>query len=173
MTVPVGGLRARLIRESLYRMLHDSLDDLGWFDTVNRRHAPVALLPDEVPNRDAVQPNTAAIAELQVRERGEELGSNLTEHRWTLYVDFYGENNAVAIDFSTDIKDILGGRMPSINRTRPNLPVYDWRMATPSIIFNCQIEDIMVEKVALDKPFKHFWYTVRFDVLDSYGGEDD
>lgn len=173
MTVYSGGLRLRLIRESLYQMIHDALDDLHWFDS-GRQHRPVTFLPGLVPDYDKVEANTAALADLDMVESDIEMGSLLAEHNWRIYVDFFGENDAVGTHFIHDVRAIVGGRMPEVGRSDPSFVVYDYTMATPAELFTCEIEGIMVDRpTTFERQFQRHWFTCRFDVLDFYGRSDD
>lgn len=172
MTVPVGGLRARLIRDSLYYMLYNAVDDLDWFDT-NREHSPITFNPEPLTPSNEIPVNTCALADGDTRDVESEMGSLMQETRWIFYVDFYAENNALGLHFSRDIKDILQGRMPSIDRSRPDFVVSDYSQATPSALFYCQIENVATDRPdVISQPYQKFWFTVRFDVCDEYTNED-
>lgn len=168
----VGGLRARLIRESVYREIKRALTDLGWFDP-GRRHLPVTFIDEPVQNRDQVEFNTAALSDETQSEVPDELGSNLAEHRWTFYVDFYGESAPLGTHFIHDVRDILGGRFPSLDRTGPKVDVYDWTQATPSYLFYVDIEGLLVDRAQnWPSPRLANWYMCRFDVVDNYADEN-
>lgn len=169
----VGGLRARLVHESIYRGIYDALDELGWFDT-DRNHLPVQFLSTGVADEEKVAKNTAALTVFDVSELAEEMGSNLTENRWTYYVDFYAENEAIGTHFITDIKDIVGGRFPSISRDGPYFDVWDYTQATPTQIFTVQIEEVMTDRPSVyERPWQRYFRVCRFDVIDVYGDEND
>lgn len=168
----VGGLRARLIRDSIYRTLNSGLTELGWFDS-GRSHLPIHFEPTSIDDSQAVEKNTAALADWDTTERPDELGSLLAEHRHTYYVDFYAENDAIGVHFMTDVKDILGGRMPSIGRSEPTITVYDWTQATPPAIFTVSVENIIIDRPMMpSKPWHRFMRTVRFEIVDHYSTDD-
>lgn len=163
-----GGIRTRLISDSVYHLVHDSLGDLGWFDP-GRNHKPIQMRTEPYPNREDIPLNAVVVSDTVTTDEDAELGSNLGEMATTYYVDFYAESEALGKDLIGDVRDILRGRIPSIGRTDSTLPVYDWRMATPSLLFYCDIQDVLVEQVHdVPKPFLMFWRLVRFDVIDSY-----
>lgn len=173
MSIYVGGLRARMIQEAIYRELRGALESLGWFDS-NRAHSPIIFLAEAVEDQAAVAVNTAALTSTFVDETEEELGSHFSEHRWTFYVDFYAENEAIGTHFTSDLKDIVSGRMPSIGRSEPRISVYDYTQATPSWIF-----DVGVENVFMDRPsiftyqWQRFYRALHFEIVDSYGQDTD
>jgi len=173
MVVYVGGLRARVVHESIYQEILDALVTLDWFNPA-RLHSPVQFLPTGVFDFDNVTVNTAALTSLDVLERDEEMGSMLAEHRWTFYVDFFAEDDAVGLHFIGDVKDIVGGRMPSIGRSVPHFPVYDYSQATPSFLFYVEVENVIVDRPTVyERPWQRFFRTVRFEIVDKYGTEDD
>lgn len=171
MTQPTGGLRKRLVRESLYVMLREALDDLHWFDS-GRQHAPIEFNSEPVDPQEKVPINTLAISDEDDSNTEMELGSNLTESSWTFYVDFFAEKDSLGLHLISDVADILAGRMASIGRSDPSFDVYDWTQATPTVLFTCQIEDVFRDKaVTWEKPHQRHWYSVRLQVLDYYGNE--
>jgi hypothetical protein len=167
----VGGLRARLIRDSTYRWIYDGLAALGWFDA-GRRHLPVSFTGKPVDADQEIQFNTVALVDLDTGEYDLELGSNLAEHRTTYYVDFYAESDVVGKELIHDVRDILAGRMSSIGRAHPHVPVYDYRQATPPLAFYVEVEDLVVDRAHdFPKPWLKNWYACRFDIVDHYGDE--
>lgn len=172
MTVPVGGLRARLIRESLYQMIHGALDDLGWFDA-GRQHSPVTFNADPIKDPSKIELNTSALADFDTNDDEAEIGSLMTEITWRFYVDMYAESEALGLHFVRDVKDLLQGRMASIGRTRPDFLVYDYTQATPPALFYCELLDVRVDRPpSMGQLHDRFWYMVRFDVFDTYTDED-
>lgn len=173
MTVVVGGLRARLVRESLYQTVYDSLASLGWFDS-GRQHQPITFVSAPIDDRVEIKFNTIAIADANIDTLEAEIGSSLAEHRWNFYIDVYGESNALGVELAHDIKDILEGRMPSIGRNEPSFSVLDYRQATPSLITTCQIENVMVDRAqGFPEQWRRWWYSVALLVVDTYGDESD
>lgn len=168
----VGGLRSRLIRDSIYEMLRAALADLGWFDEVASR-SQISFLADASPPDVEVPFNTLALA--GEGETGEdiELGSQLQETRWEMWVDFYGENTSLSLHLIRDVKDILQGRMPSIGRTGPVVNVYDYTLATPVVIFNVDIEDVRTDRAkGFPQPWLRAWHSCGFTVVDTYDNEN-
>lgn len=172
MTLYVGGLRARFIRESVYQHVRSAITDIGWFDA-GRVHLPITFLDEAVPNRDEVKINTAALSDETQDESEEEIGSNLSEHRWLFYIDFYGESDALSTHFIHDVRDILRGRFTHLGQTGPHISVYDYSMATPGYLFDVQIENVLVDRAHnVPTPRLAHWYSVRFEVVDHYADQD-
>lgn len=166
----VGGIRARMIYDSLYSMIQDSLESLDWFDSVSS-HKDVSFPYESVENDTEIPLNTLAISDSGADDEEFELGSNMGEVTWTMYLDFYAEDKQTGIHLINDVKDILLGRMPAIGRSHPVLEVYDYSLATPVEIFYCDIENVIVDKANnFPEPYRQHWYTCRFTLVDHYGG---
>lgn len=179
MTDLVGGLRARLIRDSVYHVVYDALDELGWFeasvdDGGTRKHRQVRFDGKPVDHDTEIKFNTIALVDEDLTENDVELGSNLAEHSWTFYVDFFAENDTVGKDLINDVRDILGGRYPSVGRVHASVDVLDYRLATPTPVFRVWIEELVIDKAhGFPKPWQKHWYSCRFQVIDHYGDNSD
>lgn len=173
MTTYVGGLRARLIRDSLYNMLHNALSDLGWFDA-NRDHIPINMIPKETSLDEEIPLNTLSISGDNSTLNDWELGSRMQENRWIYYVDFFAEDDAIGTHMIYDVRDVLAGKMSGIGRTAPMMTVYDFTLATPSALFDCEFDNIVVDRSRNPvKPFMKYWFSIQLAVLDFYSDEDD
>lgn len=172
MTAYVGGLRARLIHDSVYSMLYTALASLGWF-TASPSHSPITFNSEALSTNVEVPFNTLALADEGSRGEGIELGSLLQENRWTMWVDFYAENDSISLHLIRDVHDILEGRMPSIGRSRPVIDVYDYTLATPVVIFEVEIEDVHTDKAQdFPQPWLKSWRACGFTIVDTYDDED-
>lgn len=168
----VGGLRHRLIKESLYAMMNSSLTQLGWFQP-GRVNSPVTLRTIQYDPSQEIPLNTAVLSTEDMSPIEGELGSNFAQQSWTAYVDFYAESDAVGQHFVGDIYDILSGRMSSIGRGFTNFPVYDYRQATPSVAFYCDLDEPMIDRAHdFPAPWQKHWYAVRFFIIDAYGDQN-
>lgn len=169
----VGGLRARLIRESLYQTVKESLIDLDWLNPTNPI-SPIQFVPRPQNQNEQIEINTLALSDENETGIELELGSQLTEHRWQMYLDFFAEDDSIGLHLIRDIKDVLEGRMTFIGRYDPSFQVYDYRQATPPLIFTCQIENVSVDKAhGFLKPWLEHWYACAFTVVDTYSRDDD
>lgn len=167
----VGGLRTRLVFMSFQEMLRTSLEQLGWFDD-GRKHQPINFITRPPDWAETVAFNSIAVTLEDVSDIDAELGSNLSEDRWTYSVDIYCEKDSVGIHLINDIRDILRGKIPTIGRSGPTLPVWDYLAATPTPIFNCDIERVTVDRARnFPKAWQQHWWAARCDVVDTYGDE--
>jgi hypothetical protein len=171
----LGGLRDRVIEESLHRMLKGALTQLGWLthrdDRLDVTYEPEPLEADEV-----IVPNLVnAVIEGIDPEEEQELGSTLSDDTHLLYVDVYAESEAVGKQLAGDIRCILEGKMPSIGRTWPVLKVYDYTgvdysMATPNAA--PELFDVVIERVRQDKAhrageaWQRYLYSVTAELHD-------
>lgn len=168
----VGGLRARLIRDSVYNALNDALADLGWYEASPSR-APVTFRSSPFPLDEQVPPNTLALSDENDDAAEMELGSTLSEFTWDMFVDIYGEDDAVALHLAGDVADILAGRMASVGRDRPVIDVYDYTLATPVVIFTVEVIAVHKDRAhGFPQPWLRFWRSVPFKIVDSYTDED-
>lgn len=173
MTTIVGGLRARLIRDSAYAWIREGLEALGW-DDAGRRHLPIVWREGDVDFDEKIEFNTISLSQTDVIDEDAELGSSLTNDTWTFYVDFFAENDSVGTHFIHDVRDILRGKMPAIGRGRPTFDVYDYSLATPVIIAVCDVERVTVDRANnFPRPWQKHWYVCRFDVVDTYASSAD
>lgn len=164
-----GGLRQRLIKDSVYNHVRDCLDTIGWFDA-GRQHKPIAMRAKPAEFDEEIALNTLVIAPEDLSEDDWEMGSRMAEHTWTFYVDFYAENDAIGQHLVGDVKDILAGRFPTAGATRSRIPVYDYTQATPPIVFYVDIEEPLIDRAHdFPKDYQKFWYACRFFVVDTYG----
>lgn len=173
MSTYVGGLRARLIRESFFRMIRDSLDELNWLVT-DEWFRPVTVRSKPVDDDEEIMPNVVAVTDGDATDAELEMGSKLTEFRMPYYVDVYAQSQAVGQHLAYDIRDLLQGRFPSIGRDRPSFTVMDYSLATPVELFNCDLEFVEVSRAQVwNKEHEKYWYAVYCEIVDNYGDEDD
>lgn len=164
----LGGLRSRLIWDSVYHAINDALTQLGWFDA-GRQHQPVTFPPMPVSDNVEIALNTVALSDENLTETAMELGSQLVETSWSYYVDFYAESDVIGKHLINDIRDFLAGRMMDI-RPGTSLPVYDYRLATPAVVFYVEIDQLTVDRAHdFPKSWQQHWYSLSFVVVDAYG----
>lgn len=167
----VGGLRTRMIRDSLRNMIVGGLTDLGWFAT-GRRHLPIQL--KDRPNKwDTPIPLNSLVIALEDRmDDPTELGSNLTTDTWTAYVDFYAESDDLGLSVSGDIRDILRGKISTIGATRGVLECFDYRTSPAPKFATIDIVNVMDDRAReFPNEWQAHWFVVRCDLEDEYMDE--
>ncbi len=175
MSTVVGGLRDRLITENIRNLVEDSLDALGWFDSGNELiEMSLEVITYAIDDDTEIDPNIISIISEDTSYDEVELGSNMSDFIYTYAVDIYAEDQASGKHLTGDVRAILEGRFPSINRVGVTIPIYDLREATPSLLFTVDLQNISSSKQRMyNKPFQRNWWTIMFDVLDTYTDEDD
>lgn len=157
-----GGLRDRLIHESLLQNIKGHLATLGWFDA-GREHSPITVI-DEYPEEDSgeVAFNTLAISMGDAAGVPTELGNKAEDHEIAMFTDFFAESDSVGRHLNGDIYAYL--------RANPIQNIYDYTQVGDPIAFTVEIdEDIDKRKPdrAVQKWQKH-WYVCSFIAID-YG----
>lgn len=156
--MPQGGLRDRLIHQSLMNNLEAELTTLGWFDA-GREHAPIVMV-DEFPNdNDEVVFNTLAFSMGDGAGVDRELGNNDETHELIFFVDFFAENDSVGRHLRGDVYEFF--------RANAAQPVYDYSTDDSQFGTVEIFQDIEKRKPerAVTKWQKH-WYVVSFTVVD-------
>lgn len=163
-----GGLRMRLIKENFSNMMRDSLESLDWFDSPISKN-PVSLISDQIDTSVEIKPNIIGISSEDLDYSEAEMGSNLTENRWNFYIDILAESEAVGLHLSGDIFDILRGKISAAGRTRPSLEVKDLLSPDLDVIFTCQLDGIVLNRVRdWERAYNKYWWVVSCDVIDTY-----
>lgn len=167
-----GGLRLRLIKDSFYYMLKDSMDQLGWFDS-KLANKPVTLIPAQLQTNVEIKPNVVGISSEGITEEELEMGSSLARNNWEIYIDILAEDEAVGIHLSGDIFDILRGKISAIGRTGPTLDVMDLPPNNDEVVFRCEIENIVINRARdWDTQHNKFWWVVGCEVIDTYYNDE-
>jgi hypothetical protein len=176
MATIVGGLRVRLVFDSLKNDIETALTALGWFDS-GRSHEDLIFLTGPVDGQNAEEPirfNTLVLNAEDLTDFPLEMGSHYAEHRRVYYLTLYAESKSVGDHLAADLRDYLQGRMPSIG-VGETFQVYDYTQATPPVISVAEIEGVLMDgpPQTISYPWQRFMYDIAFDVLDSYGTDAD
>ena len=155
-----GGLRDRMIHESVLTAIETDLTTRGWF-AAGRYHGPITVI-DEYPDDEAeVALNTLAVSMGDGDGLSLEMGSTAEEHDQAMFVDFYAESDALGRHVSGDIYAFL----KKVRR----IQVFDFSVASPTAEFFVQIEEEDVIKrrgATVTTAWKKHWYVVAFTVTD-------
>lgn len=167
----VGGLRTRLISDSVRVAIVAALSGLGWFDP-EREHLPLSFAPKPADWDDNVKWNTFSITAEDIDEHPSELGGRAVDDVTTFFVDFYAESHAVGQHFASDVAAIVAGRMPEVGRRDSVFDIYDLRLVDPVPFIQVDVERCAQDRSILTpRPWQQFWYYVRFDILDDHADE--
>jgi hypothetical protein len=173
MATIVGGLRARLIYESVYSDINTALTDMGWLDT-GRSHADLVFKADpRIDGSELVEFNTLVLTSEDTTDQPLEVGSHYAEHKTEFYLSLYAESRAFGQHLSLDIRDYLQGRMPVVGLGE-NIEVFDYSQATPPMIAIVNIENVMSDRAhRFENPWQENLHEVAFTVVDAYGTDQD
>jgi hypothetical protein len=174
-----GGLRARLVIDSIRVTILAGLIDLGWFDpTVHdtppglRRHQPLRYIPRPTSWDTPLAPNALAITPEVVEDDPHGFGDEIDDSIF-VYADLFAENHELGWELSHDIEDILLGRLPNIGRRGPIIDVWDLRQATPVVLTQLEIQNVVVDRAeGQARAWQQYWFMVRCDLIDEYGDEN-
>lgn len=164
----VGGLRARLLHDSLYHLVVDGLTELGWLDP-NRTHRAIRVLAKPTRWDVPIEPNVIAFDRESVNVREFEVGSHLTEDTIVTYVEIYAQSDSLGTDLSNDIRDMLRGRLTTA-ALHGTFPIYDYRHATPPVIGYAAIDEVRAMRNAAiaEETWVRHWFRVYCEILDTY-----
>lgn len=166
MTIPQGGLRERLIYDSVYTMLSDALTALGWFTSQPTR-ADILLPHGPVDINESITYNTIAIVDLGEPAEEWELGSSLAQYRWAYNFDVFAQNDSLSRHLAGDIRAILEGKLAAASRTTPTVNILDTTVAEPyPTLFVAEFEGVSIERPQDSaKPWLAHWRTVVADLV--------
>jgi hypothetical protein len=165
----VGGLRARLVRDSFSELVQQGLTALGWFDP-GRSHRPVTMVAKPKHWTVPVKANTITVDFTGSTVEEWEVGSPLTQDTAIAYVEVYAENDSVGLHIANDIRDWLRGRLQAtpVNVT---FPIYDYRLgATAPILGYMDIRNVhALRNTAISNElWLRHWFRVRCEIRDTY-----
>jgi hypothetical protein len=178
-----GGQRDLFIYYSLWNCINDSLAALGWYDSTiydtppgTRVHHDVSLLKEQDVNwNEELVPNTIAFAPETYSDQTWELGSDFRENRWPFYCLILAESTDISMWLAGDIRDILRGKMSTIQRVGgPIVNIYNWSAATPYRVGYLEIEHAtMLRPPTYSQKWQRYMCEVRWEALDYYDSDLD
>jgi hypothetical protein len=179
MTQYVGGLRTRLIRDNFHHMIENSLTELGWYDE-GRNHRSIEVKSAPYDNSVEILPNAIGIAFEEGFTFDLEMGSHLQETTHDAYIDIYAESEAVGMQLSGDLFDIVRGKFSAIAEAgisaQPNgrMPIYDLTQSEKPLIFYVGLEEIHIHRTRQWKDqFNKFWWIIAVTIIDAYADDTD
>lgn len=155
-----GGLRDRMLHESMLQALKAELQAKGWLDS-GRQHGPIKVIDEYPGDTDEVDLNTLAVSVGDSFQASLELGSKAETHLTAVYVDFYAEGDAVGRHVIGDLYAFVAAN--------PRLPVYDYSLATPAVDFHVDVVPESAEKERVNRAvntWQKHWYALAFQVED-------
>ncbi len=149
-----GGLRDRMLSESLSNHIQGELSTLGWFD-VGREHTPLTLLPGFPNDTDDVQLNSIAFSVEDTEGEDLEMGTKAETHQTEFFVDMFMEDDSVGWHVAGDVYAFL--------KKNPILDVFDYATGGDPVDFRVQLSEVDKRKPnrAVNAWQRH-WFTVSF-----------
>lgn len=168
MTTVVGGLRARLLHDSLSALLKSGLEGLGWLDP-GRQHQPLQFLHGPHTWDVPVNFNAVVITSEALDTEWVELGSDLVTDTAYFTVDFYAESDSLGVHVSNDMRDLLRGRLPG-GAEREMVPILDFRQPTPTPIGYAYVLDVGVDRTTDQVPeqWRRHVFSLGVTLHDTY-----
>ncbi len=155
-----GGLRDRMLLESVLQDIKADLVTRGWFD-LGREHGAITIV-DEYPDDDAeVELNTIAFSLGDTRSTALELGSKAETLFVPIFIDMFAESDGLGRHVIGDIHS----HVQSVGQ----FDVLDYRDATPSMEFRVQLVDGSIERSKPTRavnPWQKHWHVVAFVVTE-------
>lgn len=175
-----GGLRTRLIVDSVRVTVIAGLTQLGWFDATiydeppgARTHRPFRYITRPGPWATEIVPNSLAINSEDQLDNALGLGGDV-EDTIEIYLDLFAQDDQLGWHLAGDTRDILLGKHAELGRVGPLLDVYDFRQATPAPFTRVELADVRVDRAAGEaRDWQRHWFMVRVNALDDYADEYD
>ncbi len=155
-----GGLRDRMILESVLQYLKGELTTLGWF-TAGRQHEPITIVDEYPPDDGDVAINTMAFSFGDISSDPMELGGPAETIRTPVFIDFFGENDGLGRHIIGDLHTIVA--------KAGQFTVYDYTQTVPSTEFVVQLEDGTINKRKPTRAVNSWqknWYVLSFIVSE-------
>jgi hypothetical protein len=175
-----GGLRTRLVVDSVRFAIISTMDQLGWFDpTVYdtppgvRRHRSFRYIRRPVDWGENIEPNAIAISSQDIGDNDLAFGGDVQD-RHEIYADVFAQDDSVGWQVSYDIRDSLLGKNPELGTLGPQIDVYDFRQATPAPFTTVDVDLIRVDHSQGEtREWQQHWFMLRILVEDDYNDEAD
>lgn len=161
MATLTGGLRDRMVLESVLQDIKAQLTTLGWFDA-GRDHSPITIV-DEYPDEDGDVPiNTLAFSLGDTMSDPLELGSGAEELRIPIFCDFFAESDGLG-------RHVVGDIHAHVAK-QGQFDVLDYRVTpTPPVEFVVQVNDGSIDKrkpTRAVNPWQKNWHVISFVVTE-------
>lgn len=171
-----GGLRSRLIIDSVRFAIISTLQQGGWFDPTihdtppgNRRHEPFRYIPRPVDWAENIRPNAIAISAEDTADVPFGFGGEVQDEN-EVYVDLFAQDDSLGWQVAFDIRDALLGKVDGA--VGPQIDVYDFRQATPAPFTTVDIDLLEVDRSQGDaRIWQRHWFMLHLVFLDEYGDE--
>lgn len=171
-----GGLRSRLIIDSVRFAVVSTLQHAGWFDPTiydtppgNRRHEPFRYIPRPVDWAEDIRPNAIAISPEDIADEPFGFGGEVQDTN-EIYIDVFAQDDSLGWQVAFDIRDSLLGKTD--RAAGPQVDVYDFRQPTPAPFTTVDIDLVEVDRSQGEaRAWQRHWFMLHLVLLDEYGDE--
>jgi hypothetical protein len=171
-----GGLRSRMVLDSVRFGVLTRLQAGGWFDaTVHdtppgiRRHQPFRYIARPADWVDDIRPNAIAITPEDMADESRGFGGEVQDLN-EIYIDLFAEDDSLGWEVAYDLRDSLLGK--SVGAIGPQLDVYDFRQPTPAPFTSVDLDLVEVDRSQGEaRTWQRHWFMIHIVVIDEYGDE--
>jgi hypothetical protein len=156
-----GGLRDRMMLQSVVNDVVANLTTRGWFINTGKEYLPFSVVDEFPDDKDEVALNTIAFSMGDTASNAAEMGSKSELLHTSIFIDFFAENDGLG-------RHVVGDIAAHVNDVG-QFTVYDYRQVTPSAEFVVLIAADSLERTkpirAVNAWQKH-WHSVAFVVME-------
>jgi len=155
-----GGLRDRMVLESILRDIETHLTSLGWFNA-GREHKPITIVDEYPSDTDEVALNTIAFSLGDNRSSPTEMGSKAETLYIPIFVDMFAESDGLG-------RHVIGDVHTHVAK-QGQFTIYDYSVAVPTAEFTVQVEMASIEKrkpARAVNTWQKNWHVVSFVVIE-------
>jgi hypothetical protein len=171
-----GGLRARLILDSVRFAVISTLQQGGWFDPTihdtppgTRRHEPFRYIPRPSDWAEDIRPNAIAVTPEDIADEPAGFGGEVQDAN-EIYVDLFAQDDSLGWQVTFDIRDSLLGKVHG--GAGPQIDVYDFRQPTPAPFTTVDIDLVEVDRSQGEaRSWQRHWFMMHLVLLDDYDDE--
>ena len=161
-----GGLRDRMVLQSVVTAITGEMTTLGWFNMTGKQYSEITILDEYPDDKDEVAINTMAFSLGGVQRSEMELGSNAQTLYFPIYVDFFAESDGLG-------RHVVGDIANFVNRVG-QFTVYDYSASpTPTAEFVVLLGEGSLETTKPDRAVNNWqkhWHSVGFVVTEERPG---
>jgi hypothetical protein len=171
-----GGLRTRLVIDSVRVAVISALQQAGWFDPTvhdtppgSRHHQPFRYISRPVEWSAKIEANAIAIGPEDIADDPYGFGGEVQDVN-DVYVDLFAEDDSLGWQVTYDLRDSLLGK--TANGIGPQIDVYDFRQPTPAPFTTVDVDLIEIDRSQGEaRTWQRHWFMTHVVLLDEYGDE--
>jgi hypothetical protein len=159
-----GGLRNRMILESILRAIEADMTTRGWFDA--GQFSPITIIDEYPDEKSEVALNTMAFSFGDTASAPMELGARAETISFPIFVDFFAESDGLGRHVIGDVYDYV--------MKNQQFTVYDYSQVTPTVEFVVQVMEYSTEMRKPDRAvnaWQKHWYVCAFAIEDERANE--